>query len=141
MAIDRFEFASMKVRANMGRPVLHYLKFLLPLILLLVTATYMFTHNVAFEVPEYKHVYSLEGRKERFVEQFLKNEIDGVYNSNPLRNMCADKKRKYQPGLVIQCNPPIGGFGNIKNMMLNCLRFSLEAGGELALILGCKFVD
>jgi len=137
MAIDRFEFSSLKARASIGRPVFYYLKFLLPTILILATSTYLWTHDVTVDVPEYKHVYSVEGRKERFVEQFIKNEIDGPYNSKPLREMCASKKRKFQPGLVIQCNPPIGGFGNIKNMMLNCLRFSLEAGGKLFLPMYC----
>ena len=74
------------------------------------------------------------------MEQFIKNEIDGPYSSKPLQAMCASKDRKFQPGLVIQCNPPIGGFGNIKNMMLNCLRFSLEAGGKLFFPVECVFV-
>jgi len=140
MAIDRLEFASLKARAGIGRPVFFYLKLVLPILLILGTSFYLYTHNLAVEVPEYTQVYSA-ARKERFVKQFLENEIDGKYDSGPLRDFCASEKRQYQPGLVVQCNPPIGGFGNIKNMMLNCLRFSLEAGGESPLPVECECLN
>jgi len=59
----------------------------------------------------------------------MNNEIDGPYDGKPLEEFCASKDRKFQPGLVVKCQSPIGGFGNIKNMALNCLRFGIEAGG------------
>jgi hypothetical protein len=109
---------------------MYYLKFLIPITLILATAIYLFSHNGADVVPEYKTLYNVAatGNKERFVEAFMKNEIDGPYDLQPLKDFCASKDRKYQPGLVVKCFSPIGGFGNIKNMALNCLRFALEAG-------------
>lgn len=83
-------------------------------------------------VPEYRHLYNtaVSGKKEAFVKQVLENEIDGPYDIGPLRDFCRSTERKWQPGLIVKCEASMGGFGNIKNMMLNCFRFAFEAGGK-----------
>ena len=66
--------------------------------------------------------------KEEFIQRELDNEFDGPYDLGPLTNLCAT--RSYQPGLVVKCYEIIGGMGNIRNEILNCIRFALEGGGE-----------
>ncbi|TVY40673.1 hypothetical protein LSUB1_G004426 [Lachnellula subtilissima] len=56
----------------------------------------------------------------------LENEIDGPYNLEPLAALCRSKE--YTPGLIIKCKASPGGMGNVRNMMLNCYRFAIEAG-------------
>jgi hypothetical protein len=68
--------------------------------------------------------------KEQFVQDFLDNEIDGPMDIQPLKDFCAS--RDYAPGLIFKCQPVAGGVGNVKNEMLNCLRFAFEAGGKIS---------
>lgn len=68
-------------------------------------------------------------KKDVFVQQVLQTDIDGPYNIQPLQEFCGSSERVYQPGLIVKCEPPSGGFGNIKNMFLNFIRFAFEAGG------------
>jgi hypothetical protein len=69
----------------------------------------------------------IDSFKEKFVQDFLDNEIDGPMDLRPLTEFCAS--RDYVPGLIFKCQPVAGGVGNVKNEMLNCLRFAFEAGG------------
>jgi hypothetical protein len=43
--------------------------------------------------------------------------------------MCLDKN--WTAGLVFTCDKSFGGLGNIRNSILNCVRYAIEAGGEL----------
>ncbi|OBT81908.1 hypothetical protein VE02_09285 [Pseudogymnoascus sp. 03VT05] len=57
-----------------------------------------------------------------------------VFNSPPLdssaiRSICASTT--WEPSLVFTCNSSVGGIGNIRNSLLNCLRFSISAGASL----------
>lgn len=64
----------------------------------------------------------------KFVQTFLENPIDGPHDLAPLRELCAS--RQWTEGLILKCAPTPGGVGNVRNMLLNCLRFGLEAGGK-----------
>jgi hypothetical protein len=82
--------------------------------------------------PEHEHLHDVAvvaENKETFVRAALENHIDGPYRVEPLQELC--KSINYQPGLIVKCDPPRGGFGNVKFMMLNCIRFAFEAGGLL----------
>jgi len=65
--------------------------------------------------------------KESFIADMLETEIDGPYDLEPLAALCRSKE--YTPGLIIKCKATPGGMGNVRNMMLNCYRFAIEAGG------------
>ena len=111
------------------KPYLNLMKFLVPIMLIFASSIYLF-HSHDIKVIKFEHKSNAPTTKEGFIEDFLNNEIDGPYDPKPLKDFCRSKRRNYQPGLVIKCSPCGGGFGNIKNMMLNCLRFGLEAGGQ-----------
>ncbi|KAF8851043.1 hypothetical protein BDZ45DRAFT_661063 [Acephala macrosclerotiorum] len=63
---------------------------------------------------------------EEFLWQEMNTEIDGPYNLEPLKELC--RTRNYQPGLIVGCLAPAGGMGNVRNIILNCIRFALEGG-------------
>lgn len=66
--------------------------------------------------------------KDAFINSFIENEIDGSFNTAPLIELC--DSIKWSPGLIMKCEPATGGIGNIRNIMLNCLRYAIEAGGS-----------
>jgi hypothetical protein len=73
---------------------------------------------------------NVKSTKEIFVEQMLEEEVDGPYNLEPLAALCRSKEQT--PGLIVHCKASPGGMGNVRNMMLNCYRFAIEAGGMLS---------
>jgi hypothetical protein len=105
------------------------LKLLIPLIFVFGTAIYLFNTPRQNAVPDftYHDNVAVPDKKGKFVQRFLETEIDGPYDINPLKELCAS--RNWTEGLIVKCMPPPGGVGNVKNILLNCLRFALEAGG------------
>jgi hypothetical protein len=87
---------------------------------------------------------SVEGNKEDYVGQdkdtFIREaaawEIDGEYNDGPLRDLCSGKE--WQPGLIFKCDDAFGGVGNIRNIILTCIRYAIEAGGKTPSLSMCK---
>lgn len=55
-----------------------------------------------------------------------------VRTKTALQALC--NTRRWQQGLNWECVAK-GGLGNIRNEMLNCIRFALEAGGSSFLML------
>lgn len=50
-------------------------------------------------------------------------------DSEAIRSVCADTV--WTPDLIFTCNASVGGIGNIRNSILNCLRFTISAGAAL----------
>ncbi|KFY78763.1 hypothetical protein V499_02116 [Pseudogymnoascus sp. VKM F-103] len=50
-------------------------------------------------------------------------------SSSAIRSICADTV--WDPSLVFTCNSSVGGIGNIRNSLLNCVRFTISAGASL----------
>jgi len=65
--------------------------------------------------------------KSLFVADFLDNEIDGHFDGEGIRELCASKK--WKPDLYFSCAAPIGGVAIVRNSQLHCIRFAIEAGG------------
>lgn len=65
----------------------------------------------------------------QFIREAVQWEIDGPFDDGPLRDMCSSKK--WTPALTIRCEDVFGGVGNIRNYVLTCIRYAIEAGGEL----------
>ena len=86
----------------------------------------------------------VEGKKEDYVEKdkdtFIRDaaawEIDGECNDGPLRDLCSSKD--WQPGLIFRCDDAFGGVGNIRNIILTCVRYAIEAGGQTGFPSLCK---
>ncbi|KFY75770.1 hypothetical protein V499_04275 [Pseudogymnoascus sp. VKM F-103] len=52
-----------------------------------------------------------------------------VADSEAIRSICADTE--WNPALVFTCSESVGGIGNIRNSILNCVRFAISAGAAL----------
>lgn len=52
---------------------------------------------------------------------------DASFVSWPLARLCSETAR-WTPGLVFICDNNSGGIGNIRNFVLTCLRYAIEAG-------------
>lgn len=50
-------------------------------------------------------------------------------DSEAIRSICADTE--WDPALVFTCSESVGGIGNIRNSILNCVRFAISAGAAL----------
>ncbi|KFZ13315.1 hypothetical protein V502_06686 [Pseudogymnoascus sp. VKM F-4520 (FW-2644)] len=49
--------------------------------------------------------------------------------SEAIKSICADTE--WKENIVFSCNDSVGGIGNIRNSILNCVRYSISAGGSL----------
>ncbi|KAI6717421.1 hypothetical protein JHW43_000077 [Diplocarpon mali] len=67
-------------------------------------------------------------RKSQFIADLLRddNEIDGRFDNRTLVQLC--RSRTWSPGLIFRCEAPAGGVANVRNAVLNCVRFAIEAG-------------
>ncbi len=55
-------------------------------------------------------------------------DFDGPYVGWPLGRVC--NETKFQPGLVFVCDNNSGGIGNIRNFILTCIRYAIDAGAS-----------
>jgi GDP-fucose protein O-fucosyltransferase len=52
-------------------------------------------------------------------------------DSHDVRTVCEEKT--WTPGLVFTCDRSFGGVGNVRNTILNCVRWAMQAGGGLVI--------
>ncbi len=78
---------------------------------------------------DYKQTFTaaVKGKKGIFVQKALENEIDGPFDNSTLVQLC--EKQKWVPGLFMKCESPEGGVAKVRNVFLNCVRYTIEAGG------------
>lgn len=65
--------------------------------------------------------------KEMFIERALSSTIDGKYDGRALNEVCS--RTNWTEGLIFSCHGLEGGLGNVRNIFLNCIRYTIEAGG------------
>jgi hypothetical protein len=65
--------------------------------------------------------------KDEFIAALLREPVEGLLDPDPIRKKCDETK--FQEGLVWHCAAVVGGIGNVANMLLNCVRYAIEAGG------------
>ncbi|KAK0731620.1 hypothetical protein B0H67DRAFT_597472 [Lasiosphaeris hirsuta] len=85
-------------------------------------------------VISYKSAYNgvvrqFKDERDLFLSDFLEHEVDGSLDGRGIAELCAGKR--WSPGLMLSCEPPSGGIGQVKNAHLNCIRFAIEMGAEL----------
>lgn len=68
--------------------------------------------------------------KDDFIAAILREPVEGLLDPEPIRQKCNDTK--FQEGLVWHCAAGNGGIGNEANMWLNCVRYAIEAGGNMS---------
>lgn len=66
--------------------------------------------------------------KDQYIAAVMRNPVEGLLDPEPIRQKCSETK--FQEGLVWQCAAANGGIGNVANMVLNCVRYAVEAGGR-----------
>ena len=100
--------------------------FMFLIVVLLVSSTGYYLYQDGYD---YHDVYRVvvTGRKGAFVEEILENDIDGPFDNSALAALCSSKK--WMPGLIFKCEAS-GVVGNVRNIILNCVRYAIEAGGS-----------
>lgn len=82
--------------------------------------------------PRYDQILrQFKGERGLFVQDILENEVGGSFDPWPIQKLCDEKT--WTPGLVISCEPSMGGIGHVRNAQLNCIRLAIEVGGEVIL--------
>jgi hypothetical protein len=99
---------------------------LIPLSLLLITI-YLSSSTISslYSTVKTQHQKSL------FVENFLAYESNMFHNSS-LIFLCRDTT--WQPGLIFKCEVPLGGVINIRNLIFNCVWYTILAGGKFSFL-------
>ena len=128
----------------------HLLKFVLPIFFLLLLTTFFLNSNSHSPIPKTgwdAHAnqpqgnggeaaiapatglsnHGIAGKKAAFIQEAADWEIDGPFDQRPLHGICAGTK--WRPGLIFECKPSYGGVGNVRNTILTCVRYAIEAGG------------
>ncbi|EKD20583.1 alternative oxidase [Drepanopeziza brunnea f. sp. 'multigermtubi' MB_m1] len=104
-------------------------KFLFPaaFIVLLLTA-YLFNFSPGIRLSELRLSSSKDSleAKSRYIQEAAEWEIDGPFNDSALRDLCSSKE--WTPSLTFRCDDSFGGVGNLRNMILTCIRYAIEAG-------------
>ena len=116
-----------------SRRGLNFLKLLLAASTILLIAYFLFLRD---ETHDYHQLYrvAVSGKKAAWVEAALKTEIDGPYDNSTLVTLCNSKE--WIDGLIFKCDIPAGGVVNVRNVILNCVRYAIEAGGT-SLLTSC----
>lgn len=114
---------------KMSPHALHISKLAIILFLVLFTGYYVFSRPEITQA-DYHEIYrvAVSGKKAAFVEAALETEIDGPIDNSALVELC--KRKIWTPGLIFNCESPSGGVGNVRNVVLNCIRYAIEAGGR-----------
>jgi hypothetical protein len=102
----------------------------LSLLVCLIISIFYFTLSPSHLSASNYKTFSIttSGRKTSFIQSTLATEIDGPLDNSTLAQLCAS--RKWTPGLIFKCEAPQDGIVNSKNVVLNCVRFAIEAGGS-----------
>lgn len=100
-----------------------WLKLAIPAVFIFWFAYYFATSSEA-----YSEVFrKFRSEKKLFISDFLDYEIDGEFNGSGISELCGSKQ--WTKDLILSCESPPGGVGNVKNAHLNCIRFAIEMGG------------
>lgn len=100
----------------------------LTILVLTITSVFYFTFiSSHFSSSSYRtFALTTSGRKGTFVNSLSATDIDGPYDNSTLVELC--RSRKWRKGLIFRCEVPSTGLVESRNVMLNCLRFGMEAG-------------
>lgn len=67
--------------------------------------------------------------REVFIRTAMNVEVGGEFNPEPIQALCASKE--WSDDILITCDHIAGGIGNVRNHILNCIRYAIEFGGGL----------
>ncbi|KAI9732721.1 MAG: hypothetical protein M1818_007455 [Claussenomyces sp. TS43310] len=99
-------------------------------VFLLLIAVLLFNQRNEFVPSSWSSLHQRpKSPKEAFIKRTLESDINGPYEGLHLQNLC--KETKWTEGLIFSCTRVNGGFGNVRNVIQNCVRFAIEAGAAL----------
>ncbi|CAP60522.1 uncharacterized protein PODANS_1_8170 [Podospora anserina S mat+] len=107
--------------------LVHLLKFAGPALIVVWLVAYMVSDQPAYN----SVVRQFKSERDIFITDFLDHDVGGQLDGSSISELCASKT--WTPGLMLSCDPQSGGFGQVKDAHLNCIRFAIEAGAELVL--------
>lgn len=64
-----------------------------------------------------------------FVQQAISVEFPAPINYEPIREVC--DRTEFRPGLLFSCEGQHGGVGMVRNQILRCIRYAINAGAAL----------
>jgi hypothetical protein len=67
--------------------------------------------------------------RESFIQTAMNVEVGGEFDPQPIQALCASKE--WSDDILITCDHIAGGIGNVRNHILNCIRYAIEFGGNL----------
>ncbi|KAK4465530.1 hypothetical protein QBC42DRAFT_194978 [Cladorrhinum samala] len=103
-------------------------KFGIPIVIVIWILGYLTSEREAYTTIVKTRFKS---EKEKFIADFLDNEVGSEFNGAGIAHACA--QQTWTPGLILSCVPVDGGYAKVKNGHLNCIRFAMEMGAELVL--------
>lgn len=77
------------------------------------------------------HRFTVRGKQEIFLKTIEDAPIDGIFDNRTLVDLCGSTQ--WQDGLIVKCEPPYGDAVQVRNVFLNCVRYAIEAGGNIYL--------
>lgn len=95
-------------------------------------STFMYVLSLYPDSHYYKTIQQL-GTKRTYVEIAQATQIDDPYDLTPIRAVC--DSTKWTDGIIISCGKPAGEIGEVRNTVLNCVRYAIESGGECTQLL------
>lgn len=121
---------------------LRLLKFFLPISIIIFASAYLLTSSRYTSLPspswakqQSQNPITIQDdpeTKAAFIKEASVWEIDGPFNNTALQNLCLSKK--WIQGLHFKCAPAFGGVGNVRNIVLTCVRYAIEAGATTILV-------
>jgi hypothetical protein len=73
-------------------------------------------------------VYGDIDGKNTFIEKAISNGAVGPVDEAAIKNLCLN--RRWKDNVIFECRPPqYGRPVTIRNVVLNCVRYAIEAGG------------
>ena len=100
-------------------------KFGIPIVIVIWILGYLTSEREAYTTIVKTRFKS---EKEKFIADFLDNEVGSEFNGAGIAHACA--QQTWTPGLILSCVPVDGGYAKVKNGHLNCIRFAMEMGGK-----------
>jgi hypothetical protein len=104
------------------------LSFVFAVVFILTPVFFLHGQNIHPHIRNLREKLSIYNDPSReFIEKAFELNAAGEYDSKALTFVC--EKTQWTEGLIFSCEGLQGGIGNLRNVLLNCLRFTIEAGG------------
>jgi hypothetical protein len=91
------------------------------------------TEEAAKKAAEVAAKEAAERERKAFISDFLSTDIRGAYDGQALYDLCAADNATWDQNIIFECPHLDGGYGNVRNAALQCIRLAIEARGTLFL--------